>query len=463
MKQKRIRSLSLLVLTIMLVPGIRTSAQSLSDNGIFYHSFASPWSSSLNPAMFPESASWYVSLPRFNADLSLPFSFNDLNLKYDSQRKATIFNVTDFLNLMVERKFRFSFNSDINLLGAGISFGPGLHFTLDAGAKVTGIATIPVELTRILTEGNLNESRCLSLGTTLPIHAMSYAYASVGASFSLPDHPFSVGARLNVMDGYAMASVDNLTVDILTSPDTSSMSLRLDYLGHYSGPYPLLTEDLENGATKASIIPKNFGYTFDLGFKYSLHNLDISASLLDLGPGITWSECATTIKPKSDHQAIQFDGLDLNRINDTAYFNGWKDTLLSRLDYKAESGSYRFTPPTKMYLGVSFSILETLRVGYLFHGELSGGLFNRFGEGDFRMNNSISVNASLFDWVEVTLANSLSYDGETWAFFNPGLAVSLNPFRMVQLYAAVDYISSFYLAEMRAAHVYFGINLYGHR
>ena len=137
MKQKRIRSLSLLVLTIMLVPGIRTSAQSLSDNGIFYHSFASPWSSSLNPAMFPESASWYVSLPRFNADLSLPFSFNDLNLKYDSQRKATIFNVTDFLNLMVERKFRFSFNSDINLLGAGISFGPGLHFTLDAGAKVT--------------------------------------------------------------------------------------------------------------------------------------------------------------------------------------------------------------------------------------------------------------------------------------------------------------------------------------
>ena len=136
---------------------------------------------------------------------------------------------------------------------------------------------------------------------------------------------------------------------------------------------------------------------------------------------------------------------------------------MSRLDYKAESGSYRFTPPTKMYLGVSFSILETLRVGYLFHGELSGGLFNRFGEGDFRMNNSISVNASLFDWVEVTLANSLSYDGETWAFFNPGLAVSLNPFRMVQLYAAVDYISSFYLAEMRAAHVYFGINLYGHR
>lgn len=463
MKQKGIRFLSLLVFTLISVTSVHTSAQSLSDNGIFYHAFASPWSSSLNPALFPKSARWYVSLSRVNADLSLPFSFNDLNLKYDPQRQATIFNATDFLNLLVERKCRFSINSDINLLGVGISFGPGLHFTLDAGARVTGIATIPVELTRILTEGNLNENRCLSLGTTMPIHAMAYAYASIGASFSIPDHPVSFGARLNVMDGIAMASVDNLTVDVTTSADTSSMSLMLDYLGHYSGPYPLLTQDIENGANKATYIPKNFGYTFDLGFKFSLLNVDISASLLDLGPGITWTEYATTVKPKSDNHAIQFDGLDINRINDTSYLNGWKDTLLSRLDYKAESGSYRFTPPTRMYFGASFSLLKTLRVGYLFHGEWSGGWFNRFGDGDFRMNNSLSLNVSLLDWLEVTAANSFSYDGETWSFFNPGLAVSLNPFRRVQFYAAVDYISSFYLADMRAAHVYFGINLYGHR
>ena len=136
---------------------------------------------------------------------------------------------------------------------------------------------------------------------------------------------------------------------------------------------------------------------------------------------------------------------------------------MNRLNFKAEDKSFTYAPPTKAYVGVSYTILNTLRVGYLFHGEWEGGWFHRNASGLFRCNNTLSAHVSLFDWIEVAAANSLSYDGESFSFFNPGLFVSINLAQSFQIYAAVDYISSFYLTEMRAAHAYFGINIYGHK
>ena len=158
--------------------GGKAKAQSLSDNGIFYHAFSSPWSSSLNPAMFPETAKWYVSVARTNADISLPFSYNDLNLKYDPVRNATVFNVTDFLQTMADRQCRFSTNADMNLLGVGFSIGSHLHLMLDAGIRSNSTVTLPLELTRIVTEGNLNQNRHLDLGSTMLAHYMAYGHVS---------------------------------------------------------------------------------------------------------------------------------------------------------------------------------------------------------------------------------------------------------------------------------------------
>lgn len=463
MKKKISRLLSLLVLATLTVP-TTTSAQSLSDNGIFYHSYTSPWSSSLNPALFPQSAAWYITLPRFSADLSLPFSFKDLNLQHDPTRDVTVFNATDFANLMVQRKFRFSTDVGFNLLGVGFSIGPNLHFTLDVGAKAHGLLTLPIEVTRLLTEGNLNENRHLQLGTALPFSAMAYAYASAGVAYHIPDGALTVGARFNMLAGYAMASIDHLTLDVTTSADTSSLSLLVDYQGRFSSPYALFHEINTNENTIfPDFLPENLGYTFDLGAKFSLFNIDFSASILDLGPGITWSDYTTVITPPADNHPIEFDGFDLNRVNEQGYFNSWLDTLKHKLDFQEIDTTFRYTPPTRIYFGASFSLLQTLKIGYLFHGEIESGLFNPVQIQTFRMNNSLSLNVSLFKWFELTLANSLAYDGNSFSLFNPGLAISLNPFRRIQFYAAVDYISNFHLVDMRAAHIYFGINLYGHR
>lgn len=189
--------------------GGKVKAQSLSDNGIFYHAFSSPWSSSLNPAMFPETAKWYVSVARTNADISLPFSYNDLNLKYDPVRNATVFNVTDFLQTMADRQCRFSTNADMNLLGVGFSIGSHLHLMLDAGIRSNSTVTLPLELTRIVTEGNLNQNRHLDLGTTMLAHYMAYGHVSAGVAYEFTGLPLTLGARVNLLDGLAMASWTN--------------------------------------------------------------------------------------------------------------------------------------------------------------------------------------------------------------------------------------------------------------
>ena len=455
---------SLIFLLAMTVCGKNMKAQSLSDNGIFYHTFASPWSTSLNPAMFPKTARMYVTLPRINVDLSLPFSYKELNLHYDQERGATIFNVSDLLKLLNERKCRFSFNADAEVLGLGFSLGSRLHLTLNTGVKSTGIVTLPVEVTRLLTEGNLTGDRHLELGSSSIAHAMAYGYASVGMAYQLEEIPLTLGGRINGLDGIAIASVDNLTIDLTTAQDTSNIHVMLDYMAHSAG-MAYAFNDTNNRIAFGSELafPKNFGFTFDLGARFSLSNLEFSASILDLGPGIIWKEHTTTFTPKEGKVEIDYDGFDVLSFGDSTYFKHVADSLMNRISYKADTTSFTYAPPTKLYLGASYTLLNALRIGYLFHGEWEGGWFNRNASGLFRCNNTLSAHYSLFDWIELSAANSFSFDGETFSLFNPGLFVSVNLAKSFQIYAAVDYISSFYVTKMRAAHVYFGINIYGHK
>lgn len=455
---------SLIFLLAITVCGKNMKAQSLSDNGIFYHTFTSPWSTSLNPAMFPKTADWYITLPRVNADLSLPFSYKELDLHYDPERNATIFNVSNLLEKLNERKCRLSFNTDAEVLGFGFSLGSHLHLTLNAGVKGTGIVTLPVELTRMLTEGNLSGDWHLELGTTSIAHAMAYGYASVGMDYQFDGIPLTLGGRLNVLDGIAIASVDNLTIDLTTAQDTSNIHVMLDYMAHSAG-MAYAFKDTNNRIAFGSELafPKNFGFTFDLGAKFSFSNLEVSASILDLGPGITWKEHTTTFTPKDGKVAFDYDGIDLIALQDSLYFKNFTDSLINKVKYKTDTLPFTYAPPTKVYLGASYSLLNTLRVGYLFHGEWEGGWFNRNASGLFRCNNTISLHFNLFDWVELSAANSFSFDGENFSFFNPGAFVSINLGKSFQIYAAVDYISSFYVTEMRAAHAYLGINIFGHK
>ena len=468
---KRIRHIvtSILLLACMGV-GATGRAQQITDNAIFYHSIRSPWSNSFNPALFPENAGWYSTLTKTSVQLSLPFSYNDLGLHYDPARDVTVFNVNHLLDYLCENGCRFDHNTDVNIWGIGGKIGERLYVTGSLGTRVYNSFNIPIGLLDILTEGNAGGDHHLDFGAAELFNTQIYGYLSLGAAFKLPIIPLTIGARVNVLDGIVAASIDNLKADLYTTEDIGTMRLTTDYLVHCAGIPKIDFKNLDDidisfdGITSA--LMKNMGFTFDIGAKMDGEVVDLSLSIVDLNRGINWTQNPITIVPKNPEASVSFSGIDLstlltNGVLDTSFLGNLKDSLMAMIDYTIEETSYHYSLPTKLYVGASVSLGNLLRAGYLFQGQWVNGWFNNHhtGVNHFCCNNTLSAHLNLFNWLELSVANSFTYDGNKTTWLNPGCALTLSPGRRFQLYAAIEYLSAMRLTEVKAAHVMFGINL----
>lgn len=448
-------------------------AQQITDNAVFYHSIRSPWSNSLNPALFPNESGWYATTAKTSVQLALPMSYEDFGLRYDPERDVTVLNVNHVLNQLKLYGCHFDHNSDVNLLGFGFTIKDNLHVTASAGVKYLTSFTVPLGFIELLTEGNINESHHIDFGAKDIFNGQMYAYASVGAAFKLPLFPLTIGARVNVIDGLMAVSVDNLSIDLATSEDISSMQLKSDYLIHTAGVAKLSVDDLGKFSFEwdniKKIIPNNFGYTFDLGAKLKVNIFDLSMSIVDLGPGAHWQQNPLTIVPKQQDVTITFDGIDLstlitNGVIDTSFIGRFKDSALAMIDYTTEENDFWYCVPTRLYLGASASLGKLLRVGYLLQGQWTNGWFSNHhtDSNPFACNNTLSAHFNLFNWMELSVANSITKDANNnWSWGNPGIAVTLSPGRKLQVFAALEYMSSMRLAKVKAAHVMFGVNMVG--
>ena len=460
-------------LTAMVGLGSPVAAQQITENAVFYHSIRSPWSNDLNPALFPAESGWYVTTAKTGVQLSLPLSYKDFGLQYDPERDVTVLNLNHVLDQLRINGCYFGHNTDVNLLGFGFTIRDNLHVTASAGVKYLTSFTVPLGVIDMLTEGNLNESHHIEFGATDIFSGQMYAYAALGAAFKLPLFPLTVGARVRVMDGLMAGAVDNLSIDLATSEDVSRIQLTSDYLIHTAGigkvnfssesGFSFELEDLKK------FLPQNFGYTFDIGAKLKVNIFDLSMSILDIGPGIHWTQNPITIVPKQQDVTITFDGIDLrtlltNGTIDTSFLSRFKDSALAMIDYTTEESDYWYSVPTRLYLGASASVGKLLKVGYLLQGQWYNGWFNNHNtdSNPFAFNNTLSAHFNLFNWLEISVANSITRDANNnWSWGNPGCAITLSPGRRLQLFASLEYVSSMRLTEIKAAHVMFGINMVG--
>ena len=459
-----------LLLGVALAPTMQ--AQQITDNAVFYHSIRSPWSNYLNPALFPSESGWYMTTAKTSVQLALPMSYEDFHLQYDSVRDVTVLNLNTVLEQLKINGCHFDHNTDVNLLGFGFTVGDKLHLTASAGVKYLTSFTVPLGFFDLLAEGNVNESHHIDFGASDIFNGQMYAYASVGAAFKVPFIPLTVGARVNVLDGLMAISIDNLKIDLATADDISSRQMSTDYLLHMAGIAKLSMDDLGQFSFEwdniQKMIPNNFGFSLDIGAKLKVNIFDLSMSIVDLGPGAHWKQNPITIIPKQKDITITFDGIDLstlitNGIVDTSFIGRFKDSLLAMIDYVTEENDYWYSVPTRMYLGASVSLGKLLRAGYLFQGQWFNGWFNNHhsGENHFACNNTLSAHLNLFNWMELSATNSFTYNGERTTWLNPGFAVTLSPGRRLQLFAAIEYLSSMRLTQVKAAHVMFGVNMVG--
>ena len=68
--------------------------------------------------------------------------------------------------------------------------------------------------------------------------------------------------------------------------------------------------------------------------------------------------------------------------------------------------------------------------------------------------------AGFKDWIEVVAAASVISSKGDWSFFNPGVGITLTPFRTLQIYTFLDYISNIYLVDAKQFNISFGLNLF---
>ena len=142
------------------------------------------------------------------------------------------------------------------------------------------------------------------------------------------------------------------------------------------------------------------------------------------------------------------------------------DTLKTLGEYKIIDGGdpYWTSIPTKINLGGMFNINEYFSTGLHFHGEFERGLVK---DGDefkskltgFFTRTSLLGRANVKDWMEFIISASVLQSHGNWDWFNPGAGLTLTPFRTLQLYLFVDYISALPIVDAKQVNLTFGLNV----
>lgn len=436
-----------------------TSAVSFAQvSNVMYSSTLVPQAGALNPAFFPKNTSIYIALPGINPQLQSPLSFNDI-FQYDAAAQQTNINLNNLVSSLAEDG---NINLDLNVHGAGLGLKLGRgQLSLAAQVKANMHLGIPSGLMTFLNEGNYSHrGEKLELVDGSLLNVQAYSELSVAYGRELIDG-LTVGARVKILNGLLSANTAGSSLALTTAEDLSSIQATLATRVQYSS---FLDSNLHFNPN--NLITNNWGFGFDLGAHYEMGILEFSASILDLGKGITWNDNVKNIIPKNNEEGVfVFEGIDLtslitNGSIDSNLAHTLTDSLSSLLQYETVDGqSFTTKVPTKVNAAVMVHPIAPLRAGVMFHGEMDRYTNAEDAFTKLRSNTTLLGNLNLNDWVELMVSASIVGDGDHVSWFNPGFGINLSLARTFQVYGMVDYISNLRLVEAKSLNLAVGINL----
>ena len=468
MKKTMIRLTACLLLLAATVIPQTAGAQS----NIMYGSSRNPLMNTANPAFFPSHSRLYLSLPGVNMNLNSPLAYSSI-FNYDSTQNKTNINLNSILDTLSNGE-QLRLGTGINAFGLGIDFGK-FFVTLSTQAKVDLGFGMPQGLVTFLSEGNYGHTGddVIELLDGNLINARVYGEGAVGFGLHLNDN-LTVGARVKLLVGYLDLSNAGSSLTMTTAPDYSSLTADLNLNMNYTSAIDITT-DTVNNTTNVNVrtyMPKNYGVNFDLGARYETDLFEVSASIVDFGPGIHWTDGIKRIVSAREDNTFTFTGVDVSNMMqggtlDSTYTQVLIDSLKALAEYKTIDGgdAYWTAIPTKVNLGGMFHITKGVSAGLLFHGEFDRGLVK---VGDvfktktvgFYSRTSALARVNLYDWVEVVAAASVLTNNGKWNWFNPGIGLTLTPFRTLQIYTFIDYMSNFYIVDTKQLNISAGLNLF---
>ena len=460
--------------------GIGTvKAQYNETNNLFYHSFRTPQSHMLNPALFPNNNSFYLHLPGFGVHFGSPLAINDIVRLDTSGDTTTVIDVNKMLDA-VSRENDFRFGTEFNFFGMGLKIGRTFA-SMNVRMMNNINVGLPIATINALRYGNVdangNPINEVSLFDGDLLNSTNYLEISVAGGHTIEPLGLTVGARAKLLYGIANLQTDNTYAVLRTDDEFESIGVDIYY--EIQGASAVAVDS--NGVRLTSIgelldiFHANTGLSFDIGARYDMGPFSFSASINDLSAGIHWRRNVNTITPEGGHAVVNFDGQEvtgllnggnLNADSLTAYYQQVLNGLTPTNDTTA---NYWYGIPTKLNLGASYSFAKFFRAGLLFHGQFDRGLLTKhnkyaveLGNGvsnTFRFNTTLSFGVNLFNWLEVLAGSSIIYDGTKMDLFNPGIGLVMTPFTVMQIHLMADYISSIYLADSKAFNVKFGLSL----
>ncbi len=467
MKRNALNFIKIAVLTACLSLTFDGVAQSSS---ILYGSSRNPLMNSVNPAFFPSNSRAYISLPGVNTNFISPLAYSSI-FQYDSAAGKTYINANNILDTLANNgDIRLGLN--VNAVGLGFNFNK-FFITVSTQAKVDFGFALPKGIVTFLNEGNYGHvgDDYIELLDGRLASARVYGEAALGFGYNINDN-ITIGARAKFLVGYFDLSTAGSSCRLYTAEDYSSITGVVDLNLNNTSIFEETTD--ENGKKSYKIksyFPHNYGLNFDLGVRYATDLFEVSASIIDLGPGIHWNENVKRIVSARENNSFTFSGVDVSNMMhggtlDSTFTQQLIDSLTSLTEYKTIDGEDYWTSiPTKVNIGGLFHFTKGFSAGLHFHGEFDraltkvGDVFKTQNVG-FYSNTSLMARLSLYDWVEIVASASVITNNGRWNWFNPGVGVTITPLRTLQVYAFLDYISNIYLIDAKHFNISAGLNLF---
>ncbi len=483
------------ILAVVLMISGTAKAQYSETNNLFYHSFRTPQSNLLNPALYPNKNSFYLMLPGVDMRIHTPVSASQF-VYYDPAQDITVVSLDSLFNgLNSDNGFRIT--PSIQILGMGFKVNNSfINFNVNMVNDI-GLG-LPISAINALRNGNLQEDGTpitkLSILDGDIFNMQSYLEAGLGVGHKFESINLTVGARAKLLYGIINMQTNNTNIVLNTDEDLNSISADIYYQLQASTVVPIDTNfklGPINVAELMQISNANKGFSFDIGARYDFGPFTFSASIIDISTGIHWGQTpySYNIVPTGGNVHVAFEGANMNSFisdeetGDSVSLSTFFSDITGNMKPKfstTDTLDYWYTIPTKVNLGASFSFLNMFRAGILFHGQFDRGLishenansialssvmntaedvYNNAREADFRFNTTVTLGANLFNWVEVMVGSSVVSDGNKTTWFNPGFGVVITPLTVLQIYAMADYMSNFYLVDCKDLNMKFGINL----
>ena len=337
--------------------------------------------------------------------------------------------------------------TNIELETTSFSFGiKNIRFSINHAFKLNAYLDYPKDLIELGWNGNSQ-----FIGETIQIGPdfQAYAYSEYGIGAAMKILGVSAGARLKILTGIGDVSTERTKASVYTDPDVYQLTLDTDYKINtasflsYGGGTDF---EIDFGEFSADdLLSSNLGMAIDLGANFKIKNVEVSASIIDLG-FINWKKNATNLHSLGSYK---YEGLDFSNIihDDEIDFEGTLDTLGEIFDFQETNNAYKTMLPTKMYLSGSIHVGKMWDFGGLFYSEMyRGNFFPAF---------AASARASLGKIASVGAVYSI----RNQTFDNVGLnaTIKLGP---VQIFGVTDNIlAAFQPYDSQNVNTRFGINL----